>query len=164
MLIGLYKPRAFWALPPHSEAQKTLCDNKAKVISYMVVCNRFHILCQNSWIMRRFGFEYILAKHVKSTAQKQPSLDRKRVSPHVLRHTCAMHTLQATRDVRKVALWLGHASLQSAEMYLRADPSEKLEVLAVGVPPTLRRGRFRAPDKLLAMLHAAKKDARYAQR
>jgi site-specific recombinase XerD len=90
--------------------------------------------------MSRSGFEYILAKHVKSAAQKQPSLDSKRVSPHVLRHTCAMHTLQATRDVRKVALWLGHASLQSTEMYLRADPS-----------------------KLLAMLHATKKDARYAE-
>ena len=114
--------------------------------------------------MTRSGFEYILAKHVKSAVQKQPSLARKRVSPHVLRHTCAMHTLQATRDVRKVALWLGHASLQSTEMYLRADPSEKLEALAAGTPPTLRRGRFRAPDKLLALLHATQKDARYAER
>jgi site-specific recombinase XerD len=113
--------------------------------------------------MTRSGFEYILAKHVKSAAQKQPSLTKKRVSPHVLRHTCAMHTLQATRDVRKVALWLGHASLQSTEMYLRADPSEKLEALAAGTPPTLRRGRFRAPDKLLALLHATKKGARYAE-
>ena len=75
-----------------------------------------------------------------------------------------MHTLQATRDVRKVALWLGHASLQSTEMYLRADPSEKLEALAAGTPPTLRRGRFRAPDKLLALLHATQKDDHYAER
>jgi integrase/recombinase XerD len=114
--------------------------------------------------LTRSGFEYILAKHVRSAAQKQPSLARKRVSPHVLRHTCAMHTLQATRDVRKVALWLGHASLQSTEMYLRADPSEKLEALAARTPPALRRGRFHVTDKLLALLHATKKEARYAER
>jgi integrase/recombinase XerD len=74
------------------------------------------------------------------------------VTPHVLRHTCAMHTLQATHDVRKVSLWLGHASLQSTEIYLRADPTSKLEALAAMVSPTLKPGRFRPPDKLLAML------------
>ena len=63
-----------------------------------------------------------------------------------------MNTLQATGDIRKVALWLGHASLQSTEVYLRADPTEKLEALASLVSPTVRRGRFRPPDKLLAML------------
>lgn len=63
-----------------------------------------------------------------------------------------MHTLEATRDVRKVSLWLGHGSLQSTEVYLRADPTEKLEALAAMSPPMLTPGRFRAPDKLLAML------------
>jgi site-specific recombinase XerD len=79
--------------------------------------------------MTRSGFEYILAKHVTTASRVAPSVASKRVSPHVLRHTCAMHTLQATRDVRKVSLWLGHASLQSTEVYLRADPTEKLEAL-----------------------------------
>ena len=65
-----------------------------------------------------------------------------------------MHTLQATGDIRKVALWLGHASLQSTEVYLRADPTEKLEAMASVVPPTVRRGHFRPPDKLLAMLRS----------
>ena len=74
-----------------------------------------------------------------------------------------MHTLQATRDVRKVSLWLGHASLQSTEIYLRADPTEKLEALAAVMPPTLQRGRFRAPDKLLAMLKAAGRSKNYAE-
>jgi integrase len=73
------------------------------------------------------------------------------LSPHVLRHTCAMHTL----DVRKVSLWLGHASTQSTEVYLRADLTEKLEALTHRAPPGLQRGRFRPPDKLIAMLHAA---------
>ena len=102
--------------------------------------------------MTRAGFEYILAKHATMAARAQPSIAEKRVTPHVLRHSCAMHTLQATGDVRKVSLWLGHASIQSTEIYLRADPSEKLEMLAGAELPALRPGRFRAPDKLLALL------------
>ena len=104
--------------------------------------------------MTRSGFEYILDKHVRTASAKQPSLAKKRISPHSLRHSCAMSTLQATGDIRKVALWLGHASTQSTEVYLRADPTEKLEALASLVPPTLRRGHFRPPDKLLAMLRS----------
>lgn len=102
--------------------------------------------------MSRSGFEYILAKCVKAAAVNVPAISKKRISPHVLRHSCAMHTLSATRDVRKVSLWLGHASLQSTEVYLRADPTEKLEALSAMSPPSVKRGRFRAPDKLLAML------------
>lgn len=113
--------------------------------------------------MTRSGFEYILTKHVTTAAGKQPSIGKKRVTPHVLRHTCAMHTLLATKDVRKVSLWLGHASLQSTEIYLRADPTAKLEALAVTAPPMLKPGRFQAPDKLLAMLQQAGRAKNYAE-
>jgi len=106
--------------------------------------------------MTRSGFEYILDKHVRTAQNREPSISSKRISPHVLRHSCAMHTLLATHDIRKVSLWLGHASLQSTEIYLRADPTEKLEALAAVLPPTLRQGRFKAPDKLLAMINSAK--------
>ena len=102
--------------------------------------------------LTRSGVEYILRKHVQSAESKCPSLAHKRVSPHTLRHTCAMNTLQATRDIRKVALWLGHASTQSTEIYLQSDPAEKLEVLEAVVPPALRRGTFSPPDELIAML------------
>jgi integrase/recombinase XerD len=113
--------------------------------------------------MTRSGFEYILKKHVATAAHNTPSIAKKQVSPHVLRHTCAMHTLKATRDVRKVSLWLGHAALQSTEVYLRADPTEKLEALAAMAPPMLKPGRFRAPDKLLAMLRTAGRKSNYAE-
>ena len=113
--------------------------------------------------MTRSGFEYVLAKHVATASRAAPSIAGKSVSPHVLRHTCAMHTLQATRDVRKVSLWLGHASLQSTEVYLRADPTEKLEALAAMAPPMLKPGRFRAPDKLMAMLSTAGRKSSYAE-
>ncbi len=100
----------------------------------------------------RWGFDYVLKKHVRTAAKHHPSLLEKRVSPHVLRHTCAIVTLQATRDIRKVALWLGHASTQTTEMYTRVDPKTKLEALNAVTPPHLRKGRFRPPDKLIAML------------
>ena len=111
--------------------------------------------------MTRSGFEYILSKHATTAAHKQPSIATKRVTPHILRHTCAIHTLQATKDIRKVSLWLGHASLQSTEIYLRADPTAKLEALAVMAPPMITPGRFRAPDKLLAMLRQAGQTKNY---
>ncbi len=104
--------------------------------------------------MTRSGFEYILAKHVETATAEQPSLAKKKISPHSLRHSCAMHTLKATHDIRKVSIWLGHASLKSTEIYLRADPDEKLEILLSTRSPGLRSGKFKAPDKLLAMLRA----------
>lgn len=107
--------------------------------------------------MTRFGFKYLLSKYANMASIKQPSLAKKRISPHVLRHTCAMHTLQATHDIRKVSLWLGHADIKSTEIYLRADPSEKLEVLMAGSPISFQNGKFKAPDKLLAMLKAKNK-------
>ena len=102
--------------------------------------------------MTRSGFEYLLHKHVRTATERCPTLKKKRVSPHVLRHTCAMMILQATGDLRRVSLWLGHADMQTTEVYLRADPTDKLEVIEAITPPTLKRGRFRAPDKLIASL------------
>lgn len=102
--------------------------------------------------MTRFGFKYILSKYVNLASVKQSSLIEKHVSPHVLRHTCAMHTLQATHDIRKVSLWLGHATTKSTEVYLRADPTKKIEALTTASPIMLRKGSFRPPDKLISML------------
>jgi integrase/recombinase XerD len=111
----------------------------------------------------RTGFEYLLKRHVAFARLKCPSLCNKRVSPHTLRHGCAMLMLQTTHDVRKVALWLGHSSVQTTEMYLRADPTEKLEAIIALTPPALRRGRFTAPDQLVAMLTSGKKGKDYAK-
>ena len=74
------------------------------------------------------------------------------VTPHVLRHSCALTVLEATKDIRKVSLWLGHANMQTTEIYTRADPSIKFEALDAITPPNLRSGRFRASDKLIASL------------
>jgi integrase/recombinase XerD len=105
--------------------------------------------------MTRAGFEYILQKHVRSAAKRCPSLSAKRISPHVLRHTCALTILQATKDLRKVSLWLGHSSMETTEIYTRADPSVKLEALESVIAPKLRTGRFKATDQLIGMLKAS---------
>ena len=102
--------------------------------------------------LTRSGFEYVLEKHVRTARKRCPSLMSKRISPHVLRHSCALTILQATKDLRKVSLWLGHASVQTTEIYTRADPSIKLETIEAITPPSLRSGRFRASDKLIASL------------
>jgi len=102
--------------------------------------------------MTRAGFEYVLDKHVRAAAARCPALAGRSVSPHQLRHSCAVVMLQATRDIRKVALWLGHADVRTTEAYLRVDPSEKLEAVEAVLPPGLRRGRFKAPDALIASL------------
>ena len=102
--------------------------------------------------LTRAGFEYILEKHLDTATTRCPSLATKRISPHVLRHSCALTVLEATKDLRKVSLWLGHANMQTTEMYTRADPSIKLEALEAITPPKLRSGRFRASDKLIASL------------
>jgi integrase/recombinase XerD len=102
--------------------------------------------------MSRSGFEYILRKHAAAAAAVCPGLRGRRVSPHQLRHSCAVVLLQATRDIRKVALWLGHADISTTEVYLRIDPTEKLEAVEAVLPPSLRRGRFKAPDALIASL------------
>jgi len=67
--------------------------------------------------MTRAGFEYVLEKHVRAASQHCPSMATKRISPHVLRHSCALRVLEATKDIRKVSLWLGHANMQTTEMY-----------------------------------------------
>ena len=102
----------------------------------------------------RWGCAHIVDKHVETATVTCPSIAKRRVSPHVLRHTCAMSILQATGDIRKVALWLGHANQQTTEMYLQADPTEKLAALDAVKLPSLRKGSFSPPDQLLASLCA----------
>ena len=104
--------------------------------------------------LSRWGFAYVLRRHAQSARRRCPSLFTKQVSPHVLRHTCAMVVLQSTHDIRKVSLWLGHANLATTEVYTRADPTEKLEAIEAILPPHLRKGSFKPPDRLIALLKA----------
>lgn len=99
------------------------------------------------------GVQYLLAKHVATAAATCPSLSRKRVSPHVLRHTTAMDLLQEGVDRSVIALWLGHESIETTQMYLDADLELKQRVLDRITPPSGRPGRYQPDDRLLAFLN-----------
>jgi len=99
------------------------------------------------------GVQYLLAKHVAVAQQRCPSLEQKRVTPHVLRHTAAMELLQAGVDRSVIALWLGHESVETTQMYLDADLALKEQVLARITPVNSKSARrYRPDDKLLAFL------------
>ncbi len=100
------------------------------------------------------GLDYIVRQAVKAGAEGCPSLLSKRVTPHVLRHTCAMHLLQAGIDMSVIALWLGHESIETTHIYVEADLAIKERALARIAPTTLMVRRFKADDSLLAFLAA----------
>lgn len=96
--------------------------------------------------------QHALATHVTAAQRKCPSLAKKRVTPHVLRHTAAMELLQAGVDRALIAIWLGHESLDTTQIYLDADLQLKKTVLDKINPIQNRPGRYRPDDKLLSYL------------
>jgi integrase/recombinase XerD len=94
----------------------------------------------------------LLAKYAAAAAHHCPSLIAKRVSPHVLRHTSAMQLLQAGIDTSVIALWLGHETTRTTQIYLHADLALKERAIARIAPPDTPPGRYRPPDTLLAFL------------
>jgi len=102
--------------------------------------------------LSRDGVEYLLAKYVTITRQKCPSLQKKRISPHVLRHTAAMELLQHGVDHSVIALWLGHESPETTQVYLQASLEMKQKALAKTTPLNVRPGRYQPDDQTLAFL------------
>jgi site-specific recombinase XerD len=98
--------------------------------------------------------QWSLNKYVKLAAQNSPSLRRKEVSPHVLRHSCAMNLLHSGVDSSVIALWMGHESVQTTQIYIHADMALKEKVVSFTAPPNTKPGRYRPSDKLLAFLEA----------
>jgi integrase/recombinase XerD len=94
----------------------------------------------------------LLARHITAAARRCPSLSRKNVTPHTLRHTAAMNLLRAGVDTSTIALWLGHAGTKATQGYLHADLALKEAALARTSPPAARRVRYQPPDHLLAFL------------
>ena len=94
----------------------------------------------------------LVNKHVAAARMKCPSLIKKRVTPHVLRHTAAMELLQAGVDRSMIALWLGHESVETTQIYLNANLALKEEILAKTNPIDGKPGRYRPPDRLLSFL------------
>jgi len=98
------------------------------------------------------GLNYLLSKHVAVARTKCPTLVKKRVTPHVLRHSLAMNLLQHGVDRSVIALWLGHESMETTQVYLHANLELKEQALAKTQPFNGRPARYRPSDQLLTFL------------
>jgi site-specific recombinase XerD len=100
------------------------------------------------------GVQYLLNKHMVVASKRCSSLQRRRVTPHMLRHTTAMELLLAGMDRALIALWLGHESVETTQIYLDANLALKEQALAKTAPPEGKPGRYRPDDQLMAFLKA----------
>jgi integrase/recombinase XerD len=104
--------------------------------------------------MSRDAVERRLASHTAAAARTQPSLKGKKVSPHILRHTAAMRLLAAGVDTTVIALWLGHESVATTQIYIHADLAIKEKALARTAPPDVRTARYKPRDALVEFLES----------
>jgi len=104
--------------------------------------------------LSRYGVDAIVERHVQAAASTCPSLGTKAVSAHTLRHSCAMRLLHAGVETTVIALWLGHESVETTQMYVHADMTLKERALARTTPIGATPGRFRPTDQLLAFLES----------
>jgi integrase/recombinase XerD len=97
----------------------------------------------------RFGIGYILTKHTDAAKEQCVSLQRKKVTPHTIRHTTAMHMLRAGNDVHMVSYWLGHADLNTTHVYVEIDMEMKRKMIEkVDVPKQRKRPAWQKPHIL----------------
>ena len=104
--------------------------------------------------LSRDAVALLMDKYARIAAQECPTLRDKAVSPHTLRHTCAMNLLHSGVDPAVIALWLGHQNLRSVESYIHADMALKERALARTAPLATTPGRYRPPDRLIDFLEA----------
>jgi integrase/recombinase XerD len=102
--------------------------------------------------LSRDAVERLVAKYARLAAANCPSIKKKRVSPHVLRHTAAVDLLQAGVDRCLIALYLGHESVETTQIYLSADLTMKEKALSRVVPLGAKVSRFKPDDRLMAFL------------
>src|ERR1700693_1100074 len=100
------------------------------------------------------GVQYLLNKHREMASRVCPSLQQKRVTVHCLRHTMAMDLLQAGVRRSVIALWLGHESVETTQIYLEATLAMKEQALEKAPPRRGKPGRFKPTDELLDFLNS----------
>ncbi len=106
--------------------------------------------------LTRFGARLILQRHVERASASLPTLKRKRIHPHSLRHSTAVHLIQSGVDLSTVAHWLGHSSVTTTYKYLTIDLEAKRAAIAKAQPVTksTHRPRWRTDGDLLAWLES----------
>lgn len=104
--------------------------------------------------LSRDALQRCVAKHARTAAQSCPTLIGKKVSPHVLRHSTAMRLLRAGVDTTVIALWLGHESVATTQIYVHADLALKERALARTTPITATPGRYQPADTIIDFLNS----------
>jgi site-specific recombinase XerD len=104
--------------------------------------------------MSRDALQQRLTLYATAARRTCPTLTSKNITPHVLRHSAAMALLHAGTDITVIALWLGHESVTTTQIYLQADMALKQQALDRTTPPASNPGRYKPPDQLLAFLEA----------
>jgi len=104
--------------------------------------------------LSRSGVEYRLRLATKKAAEKFPSLKKRKISPHTLRHTTALHLLQSGVDITVIALWLGHESPATTHLYVEADMTMKENALKKLQDPSLKSVRYKPSDSILSFLES----------
>jgi len=107
---------------------------------------------RNGHAMTRNNVTQRLALAVAAATESNPDLAKRRISPHSIRHTTAMHLLQAGIDISVIALWLGHESPVTTHHYVEADMTMKERALSSLHEPEAKIQRYRAPDSLIDFL------------
>lgn len=100
------------------------------------------------------GVQYILDKHIRTAREQCPSLKKKRVTPHVLRHTTAMELLQSGVDPMIIAIWLGHESVETTQIYIKENLKMKEQALKKTQESNSKTLRYKPEDKLLEFLQS----------
>lgn len=105
--------------------------------------------------LSRDAVRRLVDRHVATASRACPSLESKKVSPHTLRHSCAMNLRRHGVDAATIALWLGHENVRTTYgVYVHADLGIKEAALARTAPPNSPPGRYRPPDPVLEFLEA----------
>jgi len=104
--------------------------------------------------LTRIGLTERLKLAAKRAAQKYPELTKQRIFPHLIRHSIAMHMLQAGVDITVIALWLGHESPATTHRYVEADLAMKERALQTLQAPAQTTLRYHAKDKVLQFLQS----------
>lgn len=126
--------RAWLRLNPQLQAASALLPNR------------------NGQPMTRANVTQRLALAVQTAVVTQPQLAKRRISPHIIRHTTAMHLLQSGVDISVIALWLGHESPTTTHQYVEADLVMKEQALGKLQEPDAAVRRYKAPDSLIEFL------------
>lgn len=116
------------------------------------VSNEYLFVNARGSAITRHGFAHRLAVHTKTAQQRMPSIARKNVTPHSLRHSCAVLTLEETDNIAFVSLWLGHASAESTAIYLRVNPKKAFDGVKGQLPPEVRKGSFKGVQDQLEQI------------